>query len=351
MQEIIMEWENGELLQRLESCKAVHSLDVEQELATLLRQLGWSVAHGSYLPNPNTGECRELDVLASNCWRKGSLAHPQTIELMLPIEVKSTRDFHIVFAPLAEAKCDDWLDNEAVGFHGKRFIETLERGGANEADVLSTFDWFENTCATGKGSLLASGSLLHPPQASFRSSSFRETNIGGEKEPGKDSVLWKAMQSVFGAVESSKRQKLDRVFNVVADSVSFARRINRTVSEVVETEFFGMGVAGRLYLYHPIVFVESHLWSRVAGSLQPQQWCRFYRIGSTGDELWCDVVSVSAAASYLKELSDCYATQVRELGASVFPGTSSDCTSRFGEVVSMILSVDASDPRLPPELD
>jgi hypothetical protein len=288
----------------------------------------------------------EIDVLASNCWRKGNLAHPRTIELMLPVEVKNIRDFHIVFAPLAEAKSDDWLDREAVGFHGKRFMETLERGGANETELLSTFDWFENACATGGGSLLVSGLLLHPPAAVFRSSSFRETNIGGEKEAGKDSVLWKAMQSVFAAVESSKRQKLDRVFNVVADSVSFARRINRTLSEVVETEFFSMGVSERIYLYHPIVFVESHLWSRVAGSLQPLQWCRLYRLGSTGDELWCDVVSLSAASSYLTELTDCYATQVQELGASVFPGTSSERSDRFEGEIRKIISVDASDPLL-----
>src|ERR1044072_9207626 len=69
---------------------------------------------------------------------------------------------------------------------------------------------------------------------------FERRILAAKKPHERTLVLWKAMQSVFGAVESAKRQMLHRVFNVVTDSVSFARRINRTVSEVIETEFFSM---------------------------------------------------------------------------------------------------------------
>ncbi len=300
-----------DILTRLKGCSAVHSLSNEQDIVRLLHRRKWRVEHGPFYRDPNTCKLRKLDVAARRAWHRKIRKGPQSVTIELHIEVKSFRDFHLVFAPLGYANRIELCQREWIGFHEKEFRDALGKGGATIEELRETMKWFDDACFKD-GQFRVHRLFVDPPPGWFQSSAFRETNIGGEKDLDA-SVFWKAMQCVFGAVQSSRKRFLDEVDDILVHAVALAPQVDEPVPYVVSQEM--QGRMQQVVLYHPIVFVESHLWSFSEGRLEPREWCRFYTLGDGWPERWCDIVSISSASKYIKQLTNFYAIQMQRLRA------------------------------------
>lgn len=298
---------------RLHATPAVASLRQEQHIVRLLEGAGWQVTHGYYYRDVATDKYRELDVVAKHFWSKrGSRRRNQSLVVEILCEIKSIRDFHIVFAPTTgDGRYDVRTYAEWFGYHEKRLAATLDDAGAS-ADVIGRLlMYFRRACfARGDEVGRPARMFIGPPGAEFRASAFRETNIGTEKDLD-NSVLWRATQAVFSAISSTRESFLSHRFGEIADSIAYARHSKLDVAvSMVETDI-DMG-AEHVQVIHPVVVVDARMWASNGETLTEIDSCRFIRRSREYEASWCDVVTTANAEGYFKALTGYYEREARK---------------------------------------
>lgn len=315
-----MREEEQSLEERLASSQGVRSLQTEQRVIALLRELRWRVDHGSFYTDPTTGKLREMDVVGRRNWHREVRGRHHRVCLNLFCEVKTLRDFHVVFAPLAEGTQYESAQREWIGYHSKRLARALDEAGLEETQIGRILKHFEHACYTREEAVRVRRMMIDPPAPPFTSSAFRETNIGSDKELD-NSALWRAIQSLLGCVESARRRFLDRAFKAVGFLVDLAHHIKSNAEKVITDSFNDRSCElspGNLDLYHPVVFIEARLWSSLRTQVSEIEWCRFHLLGTEWPEIWCDVVNLKAAHKYLSHITQFYSAAIRRLPAKPF---------------------------------
>jgi hypothetical protein len=298
---------------RLSASAAVASLRQEQHIADLLQHAGWQVTHGYYYRDPATDKYRELDVVARHYWSKRGLRrrnHSVIVEVLC--EIKSIRDFHIVFAPnVADDRYHTTIYAEWFGYHEKRLAATLDEAGASADVIARMLKYFRRTCySRGSEAGRAARMFICPPDADFRASAFRETNIGSEKDLD-SSVFWRATQAVFSAINSTRASFLNHRFEEIADSIAYAQHAKLDIAlSMVETDI-DMG-AEHVQVIHPVVVVDARMWASEGEELKEVESCRFLRRGREYEAAWCDIVTRSSADRYFTELTEYYEREARK---------------------------------------
>jgi hypothetical protein len=296
------------IVDRLEGSAAVTSLRAEQEVVHLLQELGWIVRHGAFYRDPVTSKLREIDVVARTAWGKEARGRRLSVALEIICEIKSVRGYHLVFAPYTLARPWDLAQREWIGYHHERLAATLASAGAPPEVVPYILEYFHRACFVrgderGRPHRLA----MHPPEPTFRSSAFRETNVGTEKDL-ENSVLWRGIYSATSAVASARNRVVEHVLADAGGSIEYARHAAlKTAVAMVQSDIDG--AAGHVELFHPVVVVDARLWESSGPYLREIPSCRFYRIGPDYSETWCDVVAAPEAAAYFKKLTAYYQSE------------------------------------------
>jgi hypothetical protein len=295
---------------RLNSSVAIKSLLSEQSVVELLRSLGWRVTHGLYFLDPITTKPRELDVSAYRKWYYEKRV--QEFFLYIKCEVKTAKDYHLIFSPMVDSDLGDtaylnWFGHEQQSLY-KRITElnlppqTIE----NLRLRISTY-------IHPPASSVRTHKLFIPPfPGQFRSTAFRETNIGSEKDL-ENSVLWRTLQGLDSALESSRRDLIKESFAKIFGTARFPDFIQMNDPEqlldAIEMEL------DAVHIFHPVIIIESKLWFLDKKKLRPIPWCRFCRVAELGRHEWCDIVNSNSAKKYFAALTRYYNSKMKRLHA------------------------------------
>jgi len=298
--------------EKLSSSPAVASLRAERTIVKILQSLNWEVAHGSFFTDPTTQKPREVDISAERHWTKSSGRRQQYASVILKCEIKSVRDYHLVFAPRADREQSDSIQCIWMGYEDERLSAELEKAGLESEMINKLLIRFESIMSYPSGVIRPYRLLVDPLPAPVRSTAFRETNIGSEKDL-ETSVLWKATQSLNSAVQSDQNERLNNAFQDIRDDTQLAVRLRKNVYKVVSESITSK--SNSISLYHPVIVTESKLWYLGGKVLVPIQWCRFCQVGIGSIDRWFDVVSIAHAKSYFHKLTHHYRSQMMRAGA------------------------------------
>jgi len=305
----------GDLESRLSNSDAVNSLRAEQEVVAEFVRRGWLVTHGHYYPDPTTGKQRELDVRARKGFHRELQSRTQFAGINVYAEVKTLRDYHLVFAPLVSFYNLEGLDHSWLGNDEAEIADALT-SRLSTGELKRILRTFRRCYVTREGMLVIHALHATPPPSHFSSSAFRETSIGADREPD-TSVLWRATQTVLGAIGATKRQETAGRIDDVAGIASFRMRSREEVIASVESEM--RKLLNRIELYHAVVVIDSTLWAADISGLRRLPWCRLFQLGNEYPAPWCDVVQRSNLSNYISEISNYYERTMRKVRAYINP--------------------------------
>jgi hypothetical protein len=305
-----MELMTTDIRQKLASSAAVASLRAEQEIAATFQSEGWSVVHGLFYADPVTGKNRELDVVASTSWRRFGDDKAHHVTLRTFAEVKTIRDYHLVFAPLREQP--QYVAPECfwLGYHETEFAEFISNGhiiGTDADDMLAEFN---RASVLEDRDLAIEAMELFAPESPFSASAFRETNTAHDRDLD-SSVLWKASQAVFAARKAVRIASVSKIFDRLAGSYEVSKIVRRSAVEYLPEH---LGDAMRtVEIVYPLIVVDAALWAVTEDDLRELRWCRLFEIGAT-EVTWCDIVRRQHVTSYVKHLTRHYERTLSKAG-------------------------------------
>jgi hypothetical protein len=163
-------------------------------------------------------------------------------------------------------------------------------------------------------SMLPGRLCIPPPPSPVYSSSFRETNIGNDRDID-SSVMWKASKSLEAAMSSlvNELREFDEDLFIQFD---MAIQDDRDPVEVI-LEHFNIYLSF-VWIYHPIIVIDSQLWVTTGDDLERIQWCRFVEHNTFGHHgWWFDVVNSSYFSEFANYLTNYYCNEYRKRKVTV----------------------------------
>lgn len=297
---------------------AFRSFLSEKSVCRTLNTCGWTTQHGAYFEDLETKKPREVDVVARQRWRRGQKKAPDQLALVsLLIEVKTMAGFHLVASPFdvhdtrVFHQNTDWL-GDFTGEYADLCADLLKNGWT--AQEVRAFKKSINRYAfPGDFMRLADLSVRPPSETAF--TSFRETNIGKEKELDQ-SVFWRASRSLRSACQSIREGMQKSSLAEIAESGRKQGEALPAKKKIDFVTFFAKMHLDRIHILHPIVVTDAKLWVARASKPVQAKWLRFAPHDFAGSpEWWCDVVDSSHFPEYTKRLSNHYARELVDAGA------------------------------------
>ena len=301
---------------RLLASDAVTSLMAEQEVvAAFKRSEWWDVQHGGYYRDRETGKLRELDVWARRSW-SGPGIDSNVADLELFIEVKSLRDYHIVLAPQPGGQ--DTLTQRAwFGHYQDRLGQFLVDSGVQQELAARMVDRLrELAYPKPKQEMTVSKLVVSPPKAPVYATAFRETNVGKEKELDQ-SVLWRAIQALTSAVESSRERRDALFLDALKGQINVALEDDEDPAPAIEREL--ARAVRYVTIFHPVVVVDARLWVSRGDRLEEIDHGRF-----TVDERdrfprrWFDIVTRRSFPDWITSLTEHYRSNLEHPNEAIW---------------------------------
>lgn len=305
-----------DLSSKLLASDAVAALATERDIAELLDKLGWDVVHSMFYTDAQSKKRRELDTSARSIWSSRSDDGTGAgCAVRLLVEAKSAAGYHVVFAPSRHAQRDYalpecWMGDESAVERAVREILAL---GVPINDVK---DFRSELLFLAQGGDV-DGLHVLAPKAAHRSTSFKETNVGTEKDLD-NSVLWRAVLAVdsalHAAIEDEIGGRLEDIRGRIAIDELYGYPPLPHVMEDLKP------VLTFRECYHPIVVIEAGLWQLEGDVLAKIDWCRFeQRDESHMVARWVDVVQRAHFARYARTITAHYNRVFTRVGAERLP--------------------------------
>lgn len=297
---------------KLEESPSAISLRGEQTAYKTLAKLNWSCQQGAFYTDARENKLREMDIVARQVWQEGRRPRNRVVRLNLVIEVKSVKDWQIIFAGRHNGQLDDSCARVWSGFLDDKSAwldRALEEGGVPLQALPALRGRFESLAFPREVSSM-NGLFPSTPQLAHAATAFRETNTDKEKDLD-GSVLWRAISALRSAVEALKQEVHEwhaDMFTALTSATPFAaynfhEEFDRTCE--VSSRFVDV--------FHPIVVIDSGLWRMASsGRLRAIDSCRFIQSRANGaTEWWVDVINSSHLDERLSEISNHYGRFLR----------------------------------------
>ena len=300
--------ENG--VAHVRNSESSRSLLAERRVAEALRRRGWKVAHGAYYTDPVTGKSRELDVTASRSWTKATRRTELGAALHLLVECKSMRGNQLLFAPRTDPDFGDrcyyfWpgLDDDPLRERIRALLAEAQMPAPAVERVMIKLEQL----AYPRGKALIFDLVADAPAAPQRATAYRESRGAEARELRDDeaSVLWRAIQTVFGAVTGIAQSLLEGTMQQLRDDLTIASRWGDDMSEYALEVLDG--VISTVVLFHPVVVTDARLFTLEGEEPVEIPWCRVdqERI-ATYEHRWIDVVNSAAFDEYAEAVTKWY---------------------------------------------
>ena len=287
---------------------------MEATVAATLRKLRWRSEHGSYYVDATSGKARELDVLARQFWRRPGRDSDRTATIHFVVECKTMKGWHLLFQPVTrkpryDHRFEHWMGWE-LDLEPERVADALVGIGLAADEVVKTIQHIEEW-QRGLPDIERSAFVLTPPAPRYAASAFRETNTDKEKEDLEQSVLWKAMQGTFSAIDSLRRS----LFAKEIQDIKFGLRLGDhfAIDRPTQAASWAKDAMRHTAHYHPIVVVHAELRIFSGSTVKRVPWIRLEQRSIAGDiDRWVDVVHVDEFTAYAATISADYEKQMRK---------------------------------------
>lgn len=220
-----------ELQKKLLASPTVITSKMETQTCHSCSSLNWQTMQGVYYQDLNHFKYRELDVCATQNWVYASNDNTkESISMSINIlaEVKTMAGYHLIFDSLNacpftmfQSNYCDWV-GYSVYDQKLKIFNILENQGINQKDFHTIIDLIHDA-GYPNDMMRLWPLLIEPSEAKCFSGSFRETNIGSEKEL-ENSVLWKACQSLWSSIESFKDYRFQTYLSDLEGDALLARQ-------------------------------------------------------------------------------------------------------------------------------
>jgi hypothetical protein len=225
---------HNELTERLAKSQAVQSLVSEQRVQGVLRELGWTTQQSYFYRDTVTNKVREMDVVATQFWKSRRVKRYRIARLHLLVEVKSATGFHVVFSDASKQTVERSPDALWLGLEDRatrlQIAKSLEVGGL-DADEISSVMGELTSMAYPRGRASIFHMHANAPNAPLKSSAFRETNIGTDKDLD-NSVLWRAVQTLESCKNAMKERGMDDALEDLSDEIDLARHLKQKPADI-----------------------------------------------------------------------------------------------------------------------
>jgi hypothetical protein len=302
---------------KLRGSISFESLVAEQFILRRAQSHRWRCAHGAFFVDPTTAKTREADVLATRCWKRRRSGNDDRVELSVPIEVKSARGFHILFPATRTGSFRTFHDQNIlwlgeVGAAAELMADRVAELGFSP-QIVSDFEKKLFRAAYPRHFVCLAKLIIDPFRCDVMATTFRETNVGSEKEL-ETSVVWKAVQALSSLVDSLKRAVVTARFEDVEIGVTSARRQGEDGSEILNDLLESVRYLSR---YHPIVVIEAPLWLvGEQGQLAQISACPFEQVQAGGGfSRWVDIVHRPHFDEFFSKLTAYYERAFKKAGA------------------------------------
>lgn len=310
------------LNEKLLRSKAVVTSQMEADVRRMCNANDWQAIQGVYYRDLKHAKYRELDVSATQRWKfvtKDNLGQNPSITINILAEVKTMSGYHLVFDNLdikpflcfqSSVYCDwvGYIENH----HKQRMHEIFSYQGIDKNDFPSLIDKI-SAIAYPEDTVRISELLIQPSQAKFFAGSFRETNIGSEKEL-ENSVLWKACQSLWSSIESFIDDNFEDFFGDLDTNALLARQEN-------DDTWFEQAIGNHsssASLFHPVIVTSAKLWrlSSSGKALEEIPSTRLFIQDQRGHVIrWFDVVNFDAFDDWISDVTNQYYETLTQVNA------------------------------------
>lgn len=307
-----------ELIDKLLGSEAVITSKMEADVCKKCLDNNWTALQGIYYKDLTHSKFRELDVSAIQKWKSTSIDNG-LVNINILVEVKTMSGYHLIFDNLdskpslhfqSNGYCD-WV-GYSINEQKRKIYDILDIHGVNKALHPEIVDKLSDE-AYPDGSVRIRGLIINPSKSDFNAGSFRETNIGSEKEL-ENSVLWKASQSLWSSIESFKHDKFE---NFLADFDTDVLLARQEDSDSWYTESMKMH-SSSASLYHPVIVTGAKLWSINGSSdkLESIGSTRLYIRDNHGHVIrWFDIVNMDFFDTWIKDATKQYTESFIKEGA------------------------------------
>lgn len=310
----------NELEKKLLSSTAIVTAKMESNVCRSCNALNWKAMQGIYYQDLNHTKYRELDVCATQKWKYNEDNNQAiSISLNILVEVKTMAGYHLIFDtldsdPLPNFQSDycDWV-GYSVDDKKSKIANLLANEGIHQDNIHSIIDAIYNA-GYPDGSMKLWQLLIDPSKSKYFSGSFRETNIGSEKELD-NSVLWKACQSLWSSIESFVESNFQNYLSDLEVDALVARQTNNYES------WFELSIENRssfASLFHPVVVTEAQLWRLSSSGEEIEQIDStrlFFRDHKGHTIRWFDVVHIESFDSWIADTTQQYEDELIARGA------------------------------------
>jgi hypothetical protein len=304
------------LKEKISKSISFHSFLSESAVCEALRLLGWNAKHGAYYEDIETKKQREVDVIARQFWGRKSKNGDQFVRLTILVEVKTMKGFHLLVSPFEEDGFSFYQNVHWLGDPRGDYTDLASalRVNGMEEDALNNFLKRLHQFAYPR-QIARPRLLMVRPNTETVFTSFRETNIGSEKELD-NSVFWKASQSLRAASKSIQKSIIEGSLDDIAGSVKYAPKAKEKHINYVLG--WAKDQINRIDVIHPIVVTDADIWASGGDGPEPVKWSRFGQYSFDGTaEWWCDVVNSNHFAEYAQVISEHYALELKAAKAKL----------------------------------
>lgn len=311
----------NELHNKLLKSTAVVTAKMEAAICQSCTANNWKAMQGIYYQDLTHSKYRELDVCATQNWEYTSNDNlKETIRVAVNIlaEVKTMAGYHLIFdslntdpLPIFQSNYCDWV-GYSVYDQKLKIFNILANQGINQNDFYTIIDSIYNVGYPNDRMRLWP-LLINPSKAKCFSGSFRETNIGSEKEL-ENSVLWKACQSLWSSIESFKDIRFQNYLSDLEVDALVARQTEDHES------WFELSIdhsSSFASLFHPVIVTEAQLWKLDSSGEKIEQIDStrlFFRDHYGHTIRWFDVVHIEAFDSWIADTTKQYEDELIKRG-------------------------------------
>lgn len=304
------------LKEKIANSLSFHSFRSESAVCDALNSLGWDAKHGIYYQDIETTKHREVDVIARQFWRRKSKNGEQIVRLTMLVEVKTMKGFHLLVSPFEGDGFSLYQNIHWLGDSGGDYPElasALRDNGMEEIALISLLKRVHQFAYPRQRA--RTWMLMVRPNSGTVFTSFRETNIGTEKEL-ENSVFWKASQTLRSASKSIQKSIMEGSLDDIAGSVKYAPKSkDRHISYVLGCAIM---MLNRVDIIHPVVVTDADIWVSRGDAPELVKWSRFVQNSyNETTEWWCDVVNSKHFAEYAQTSSKYYSSRLKAARAKL----------------------------------
>lgn len=291
------------LPENLPRCHAVKSLLQEMELSATMKKYDWHVTDSPFYEDSNSGKFRELDIFGRKYYSCNEVAYCFDIQLL--VESKSIEGYHVVLSNKDRFySCDlDTIRIDSEIEKGGKFKSFLQGFQFSDNDILDLLNRMREEYYP-KDSWVFSKYSIPFFQMLDCFYSFRETNIGGEKELS-NSVIWKTSQELLSANEYIRNRQINNFYADIEYSLTKENKVKDNDNKMIPYSAM-QRYLDQLDLIYPIVVVNCPIWELFHdGKMQSKPYARLMQTDLYGvSTFWIDIVNKSHFSHYMEALTN-----------------------------------------------